>query len=471
MKRELPAEYLLPSGGLQRAQKSAVSRLAPEQRGERQFVRVPMPFVVEHEGQTVRGHDLSIDGFALENPLVDAAVGEVARFRLRLLFKGYELTFNVEAHAVSEDHEGHPRTFRITEMDEAQREVLRKTIRAFLSGQLVTFEGLLLPSDTQTERQRRNREEEVLDKPEGETGTGLWQRYARFAAIGAGAVLLFGFIATSLFQRIAVTESRFATLTAPRIEIRAPSSGRLGMHGLAAGMTVAREQALVRVIDADLQAELAMAAAEQDRIALRLTVSMEDPAATKAGEVSGSPRGGLPIPVERLRAFEPAELAALDPVPGRADLELSRIHLAALEHRERANHLVSPCECEIAWSVPEGEWVKAGERVFSLIRTDPQLMSIVALVHMSEIGEIQPHDEAYVELPQTGELVAARVLAVRLDPDRGPRAGFPAWVAQDQSLASVELVPSRPLPVQLVGVPMNVYFTSWPVLARMPGAG
>ncbi|MEZ5826097.1 MAG: PilZ domain-containing protein [Geminicoccaceae bacterium] len=471
MNRELPAEYLLPSGSVPARQKSAVSRLAPEKRGERQFVRVPMPFVVEHDGQTVRGHDLSIDGFALEEPLRNSPLGETLHCRLRLLFKGYELTFNVKAHSVSDDHEGHPRTFQISEMDEAQREVLRKTIRAYLSGQLVTFEGLLLPSDAQTERQRRAREEELEEKPEPETEIAPWKRYARYAAIGVGAAVLFGFLATSLFQRIAVTESRFAALTAPRIEIRAPASGRLGGQGLSAGMTVDRDQELARVIDANLQAELAMAAAEHDRISLRLAAIGDDGTGTGAGTAVGSPRGGIAIPVERLRSDEPVELAALGSVASRADLELSRIRLAALEHRERANRLFSPCACEISWSVPEGEWVEKGERIFSLIRTDPQMMSVIALVHMSDIDEIEPHDEAYVELPQTGELVAARVLAVRLDPDRGPRAGFPAWVAQDQSLASVELVPSQPLPSHLVGVPMKVYFTSWPTLTRFVGGG
>ncbi|MEZ5838470.1 MAG: PilZ domain-containing protein [Geminicoccaceae bacterium] len=469
MKREIPAEYLLPPRqSVPQKQRSPISRIVPEQRGERQFVRVPMPFVVEHDGRTISGRDLSLDGFAIVEPLVAAVTGETLDCRLRLMFKGYELTFNVECHVVSGGQDGKPQTFQITSMDEAQREVLRKTIRAFLSGQLITFEGLLLPSDAQTERQRRQRVEDLEEEEEQRDEAVPWKRHARYAAIGLGALVMFSFLVTSLFQRLAVTESRFAALTAPRIDIRAPSEGRLAAHDLTAGTMVQPDQRLSEVIDATLQADVALAAAEYRRMGMTVAAASTD-GAGPVDRVIASPRGAGGVSLAQLRAPEPVELASTVPTASHADLEVSRIRLAALEHRQQANRLFSPCDCEVTWAVPGGEWVEKGEQIFTLIRTEPSMMSVVALVHMSDVASIEPHDEAYLQLPQTGEMVEARVLSVRLDPDRGPRSGFPAWVAQDQSLASVELVPSKPLPAGLVGVPMKVYFTSWPTLTRMTG--
>ncbi|MEZ5836729.1 MAG: hypothetical protein R3D03_13500 [Geminicoccaceae bacterium] len=95
-----------------------------------------------------------------------AVTGETLDCRLRLMFKGYELTFNVECHVVSwgtgrqaADLPDHPRWT-------GPGEVLRKTIRAFLSGQLITFEGIASSSDAQTERQRRQRVENLEEEEE-----------------------------------------------------------------------------------------------------------------------------------------------------------------------------------------------------------------------------------------------------------------------------------------------------------------
>ena len=469
MRRELPADKLLPESFAVAARaETPVSRLEPERRSERQFVRVPLPFELDIEGSTVNGVDLSLDGLAVAEPVAVDQADEPIDCRLRLLFKGCELTFQLQVKPVDLGLRGRVNKFQITWMEEAQREVLRKTIRAFLAGQLMTFEGLLLPADAQTERQRREHQEALERQENSNEPKSVWQRYARYGMLGAGATLLFVFLFASIFQRVAVVESHFAALTAPRIEIRAPASGRLAAHGLSSGMLVERDRHLTSIIDADLSSELEIARAEQSLLEGRLALASSGQQPSTVG--LASPRGGV-----RLALPESVANASIPGQVGQAaghlteEVELGRIRVAALEQRSAANELHSPCGCEIVWAVSDGEWVEKGERVFSLIRADSNALSVEALVHMSDIQEIRPHDEVYIELPHTGELIAGRVLAIRLDPDRGPRAGFPPWVAQDQSLASVEIVPSQAIPTSQLGVPLRVLFTSWPNLAAFLG--
>ncbi|WP_446914738.1 hypothetical protein, partial [Klebsiella pneumoniae] len=85
-------------------------------------------------------------------------------------------------------------------------------------------------------------------------------------------------------------------------------------------------------------------------------------------------------------------------------------------------------------------------------------------VHMSDIDNIEPHQLAYIALPNASEPIAARVRTVSLDVERQPRAGFPKWVRQQQNVASVLLVPEEPLPATAVGLPVDVRFSEAPVL-------
>ena len=465
--------------GLTTEKRNATSSLEPENRGERQFVRVPLPFEVEMSGQTLQGRDLSLDGFALaEVPPLEHVTG-VIDARLRLLFKGCELTFQAEAKPVEDQSGNYGTAFQIMAMDDAQREVLRKTIRAYLAGQLITFEGLLLPSDVQTERQRQQRENEE-DEADA-AAASPWQRATRYGLLACGSLLLFGFLAASVYQRLTIIESRYAAVTAPRIDIRAPASGRLDAHEFRAGTNVERGQILTRVFDADLEAEIALLEGERR---LLLGDSAVQVASSNGLRRGATPWGSLSLPIPPNKATlaatqvehssnEEGSASAQDQHNTMAEqsrwAELSNIRLAALRYRETANKLYANCNCEVFWSVPEGEWVEKGELVFSLVSTEEDDLTIEALVHMKNIHRIEPLDEAYLVMPQTGELIAARVLAVRLDPDRGPRAGFPSWVARDESLASVELVPSEPLPTHLIGVPTKVIFSAWPGLTHFVG--
>jgi hypothetical protein len=136
--------------------------------------------------------------------------------------------------------------------------------------------------------------------------------------------------------------------------------------------------------------------------------------------------------------------------------------LTALEHRLRSNRLYAPCACTVFWAAPGGDWVHKGDRLFTLVRSDPADLLVEALVPLRSISKIAQHYTAFVELPHSGELIEARVALIALDSERRPRAGFPRWAQEQQSLASVLLRPSQALPDDMIGVPLKVVFTRAP---------
>jgi hypothetical protein len=230
--------------------------LAPEQRNERQFVRVKLPLEVEHRGTTYSGFDISLGGFSVfGHPAVPDDAAE--DFIIRLLFRGYALAVNVKAIPVRQVQDGDLSGFRIVEIEEDQLEALRRILRAYLGGQLVTLEGLLETADGQTTR--------AADASAADQGAlsarARWRQRTWHGAIALATCALLITVATSLFQRFAVTEAAFASVTAPKLEVRSPVTGELGDHRLSPGDPVSRDQLLVEVRDRELELDLKLARA------------------------------------------------------------------------------------------------------------------------------------------------------------------------------------------------------------------
>jgi hypothetical protein len=195
--------------------------LAPERRSERQFVRVNLPLEVEHHGTTYRGFDISLSGFSVVgHPAIDDGV--VDDFVLRLLFRGYALTVNVRATSVRLVAEHDLSGFRIVAIEDDQLEVLRKILRAYLGGQLVTLEGLLVAADSQTARRS---DSDAKTRFSAAAGSARWRRGGWYLGIAGMTCALMLVLAASLFERLAVVEASFAAVTAPKLEIRAPTDG------------------------------------------------------------------------------------------------------------------------------------------------------------------------------------------------------------------------------------------------------
>ncbi|MGI9435002.1 MAG: hypothetical protein ACR2Q4_09280 [Geminicoccaceae bacterium] len=418
------------------------AELAAERRSERQFVRVQLPIEVAHRGAAYPGVDISLTGFscvgspAIEDDIVDS-------FVLHLLFHGYRLSIAVKAQRVRQIDTQDLSAFQIVEIDDAQTEVLRKVLRAHLSGQLITVDGVLASSDSQTARQAART---AGDTANGTlSGKALWRRRVWLCGIAFGTCALVVVLLASLFERFAVVESTFAAITAPRLDIRAPADGEVRAHDIRPGDWLMRDQPLTQILDRHLDADLELARA-------RLVVAQQllNSAVTRQGNAL------LSTLLDRRLSVRPQSISL------QASAGLEQAELNALELRAQANHLYTPCACSVSWAAPTGTWVEKGELLFTLIRTESRELRIEALVPLHAIDRITQDQVAFIMLPNASQLFEARVEHITMDPLRQPRTGLPRWLREDRSQASVLLHLDHTLPSNLIGRPLQVVFSDWP---------
>ncbi|WP_419307849.1 HlyD family efflux transporter periplasmic adaptor subunit [Chromohalobacter israelensis] len=449
-----------PSGD---AAHDASAQINHERRDERRHVRLDVPFEVRFpSGSTLTGHDLSLGGFSVysDEPL---PLDSVISVSLLLTAGAAELIVPVNARMLrdqkTEDGKKHELAFEITRIERRHRELLRRIIRAHLSGQHASVEDLITSEDPQTPRKRRT---------SGKTQPAAKRRkpWGRYTALLLGIVVLAAVIAATTYRNFLLIEPDFAAVTAPRIDIRAPGSGILAQHEFEAGDRVERDQQLVRVKNSELETDLILAKASlnydkqlienlKDRIASPGTDQVYIPSDDSGA--NGSPADFESVSPEvarvRINQFETA-----------TDYQSSRID--AFQARMSQNVIFSPCDCLVAWarSSSGGTYINQSERIMTLTQTGENDIMVEALVHMDDIDRIEPHQTAYIALPNASEPIQAQVRTVSLDVERQPRAGFPKWVRQQQNVASVLLVPEEPLPASTVGVPVDVRFSEAPVV-------
>ncbi|TDX32958.1 HlyD family secretion protein [Modicisalibacter xianhensis] len=438
-------------------------QLNHERRDERRHVRIDAPFQVKLEdGRSLPGHDLSLGGFSIhsDKPFEE---GRVASMSLLLMAGSAELIVPVTARALRNQSErkgnSHEIAFEIVKIDQRHRELLRRVIRSHLSGRYAAIEDLIEREDPQTPRKRNTRaaaaQTSKTKKP--------WGRYSLLILAGLTLVAV---AAATAYRNFMLIEPSFAAVTAPRVDIRAPGPGILAEHDLQAGDKVKRDQKLTEVNNSDLQTQLILAKASytyNQQLIENMREAIEAPGDSNVTmPESTSPSGGEPSSYEsvspevaraRIEQFETAR-----------DFESSRID--ALEARVAANTIYSPCDCQVAWALSSagGTWINESERIMTLLRTGPNDVMAEALVHMSDIARIEPHQKAYIALPNASEPIEATVRTIALDVESQPRAGFPKWVRQQQNVASVLLVPEEPLPASAVGVPVDVRFSEVPLV-------
>ncbi|MEC9483308.1 MAG: alginate biosynthesis protein Alg44 [Halomonas sp.] len=438
--------------------------LSHERRDERQHVRIDAPFQVKlDDGRTLPGNDLSLGGFSIHSDQPFES-GKVASMSLLIMAGAAELIVPVTARALRNQPErkgnSQETAFEIVKIDQRHRELLRRIIRSHLSGRYAAIEDLVEKEDPQTPRKRRSRA--VAAQPAAKRKKP-WGRYTLLLLAGLTLVAV---AAATAYRNFMLIEPSFAAVTAPRIDIRAPGPGILEEHNLQAGDRVERDQKLTEVNNSDLQTQLILAKASYTYNQQLIENMKESIAAPGDQEVimpeSVTPSGGEPSSYE---SVSPAVAKArIEQFETARDFESSRID--ALEARVAANTIYSPCDCQVAWALSSagGTWINESERIMTLLRTGPNDIMAEALVHMSDIARIEPHQKAYIALPNASEPIEATVRTIALDVESQPRAGFPKWVRQQQNVASVLLVPEEPLPASAVGVPVDVRFSEVPLV-------
>lgn len=431
--------------------------LQHERRDERGYIRVALAFRVAlaDSDTELTGNDVSVGGFSVQSERAFEP-GERISASLLMAAGTFEINVALKAkclHATPmASGKGYDVSFEITEIEPHQRESLRQIIRSGLSGRSPNIDGLMASEDPQTPRKRQT----TKQAPPSRSPKPIGRYILLFLAIG----LLVLVSAATAYRNFILIEPSFAAVTAPRIDIRAPSPGVLGEHSFTAGDKVERDQLLTHVVNSELGSDLILAEAAlnyNNRLIENLQEHLEDNNLEVSLANSAQPASGDTMTFETVSPdIARARIEQFEMV---RDYESSRI--VALNAREASNEIYSPCDCTVAWALSSaaGVYINESERIMTLVRTDEGDVMIEALVHMDDISRIEPNQQAYVTLANTSQPIRARVRNVALDIELQPRAGFPSWVRQQQNVASVLLVPEEPLPAGSVGQPVDVRFT------------
>jgi hypothetical protein len=335
---------------------------------------------------------------------------------------------------------------RITKLHENARESMRRVIRYYQSGRLPTPDEILAAESEETP---------ISDAPAPESVAPRRRRQV-LALVVSGAVLA-GVIAAasvSIYNRVFVIRSEFATITAPKLDVLAAATGRLIVDAPAAGQSVVRDQLLYTIQSPELDSELALLDAQIEAI-------KGVPAADVVKESNNSS-------VKFLSAGDTSE--GVSARSNEAQLQLIIGQRKALELRREELSDFSACDCTVAWTAENGSWIKKGEPVAVLARTSNEAMRIEALVKLKNIDGLTPGATAYFRDPKSRKLEEAVVERVSLDPERQPRYGFPDWMRQDPTLGSVTLALNSPVSPEWIGLPIEVMFVRPIGLSRGGGS-
>lgn len=434
--------------------------LLHERRDERRHVRVQVPFRVLCEHGKYDGRDFSVSGFAVRGRLNDEG-REPQSLHMVFAFRGFRLHLPMTAqlrHTTRSDG-GIVSGFEIVAMEDEERALLRRLLSAHLSGTLVSLDGVLSSTDGQVARRARQNPNVIADPSSVARRHG---RNTRVAAIVLSTVLVCGLAGLSVYDSLFVIRSPFAATTAARIDVHAPGEGRFSGAGLTPGATLSRDQPLGEIRNVELSADLAVSRATlgyNEKLIAALTEALDKGGSREATETinrslgQDGEDGGLNL-IQILTVEK-----RLDQL--RAQTNLQRAKVAALETRVRENTLYSPCDCIVHWARGgAGEaWVETGEKVYSLVPRDERELLVEAQIPMDAVPRLSKTQRASLYSPDTGQTVWGRVIDLNVEGSRRPRAGFPRWVREDLSKATLLIAPESPITGVGVGTPVEVTFS------------
>ena len=431
------------------------SGVVSEKRAERQFVRINLPMEVRAAEKTFKGRDFSLDGFSFDGRVDGQEPGDEGEFELRILFRGYTLNIDVKGGLVRYDERLGFSSYRIVSVGEDQLDIMRRLIRAYLSGQLVTFDGFILSNDMQT-RRARSAPQGNVNKPTWRTQLRVWRRRLTNLTVVGMALMAVAVLLLAVIERWAVTEASIAATTAPQITLRAPQAGRISAHDWLTDDQIFRDDFILAIDDATLSAEIGLS-----RQALSAPGGAQIPSLQEQRGLAGIGRLALPDPLIKRDAILRSGAFG-------AGGEYERIRLAALELIAAENRFHAPCDCQIASIRRPGDWVESGEIVAVLAETHPARLRVDAIVEQKLAAQLQRGDRALGVL--TGEQhsiladankdvdpwIGLTVEAVSVGLPGDQRLGMPSL---SHGFVHVSLHADEPLPANAIGRPLTVRFS------------
>lgn len=194
---------------------------------QRQHPRYRLPMKCLHAGTQVQVIDLSVGGIGVRSGAFNAVPGHIVALTLAFPFSGYELTLPVQAE-VRYVNEEHGRVgLRFVNVSPRQHNLLRFVLDAYLSGEVVEAGDVLDVVSRRNEGKTREVPQRPTPRGVKENVLHYGRNFAGYGAIAAVTLLLVGFIASGIFQKLYIIPAQSALITADLVTVPAPSSGQL----------------------------------------------------------------------------------------------------------------------------------------------------------------------------------------------------------------------------------------------------
>jgi alginate biosynthesis protein Alg44 len=201
-------------------------QIVHESEVHRQHLRLKIPVQAEVDGVRYQVDDWSAGGFGVESVMTSRQPGEHFPVKLIFPFEDFEMSMRFDARMVYRDQDHGRFGCAFLGLSQAQSQVFRYLIDAYLSGEVMSAGDLLqLRARDDTAAARL----EALYAPVAETELrgGRLKRYAAWIAFGlagAGLLILVGWgIEEHYLRGVSVS----AVVEAPLLQVRAPIAGRL----------------------------------------------------------------------------------------------------------------------------------------------------------------------------------------------------------------------------------------------------
>ncbi len=434
---------------------------------------VHLPFYAVHDLVLYEGISFSLEEMLVyATPVMPDAspppptlpIGRIVPILLRVELHGFVFEVKLRAKVSARDRRASDRTMTLSYCDlaPAHREALRRIMRSYHTGLVASPAEVLETADDPTFATASGPGSGAGVHPQGAaSGTTARRRWNRLSLAASVLVIVasFGYVGVALYDKIAFLPAAFATVTAPRIDLRAAEMGQLDSQLRAAGVQVARDAPLYRISVATLEAahaEIGARIATLEAATLEAVTAQPLAQPLKLARLDTGPDIGPDIGPD---TDAPASAPETAPAPSSAlELSLLQGQIKALDLRRAALRGYAPCDCSVQWFQEDGAWVTAGEVVATLARSTPEALRIEALVKLEAAGGLFAGQRALVSQPGSARQFAARIERVSLSPEQQPRVGFPDWLRNEPTLASVLLLPEdgTVLGPGDIGQPFNV---------------
>jgi len=190
---------------------------------QRQHARLRVPAYVKIEGRRLEVRELSVGGVGLPRSDVRLHVGQRVRLSLDIPFDDFALSFDLAGEVRHPGAGERGPGLLFVDLSRRQVSMLQHLINSYLCGQLVRVGDLfdIAGRDAFVGKRKQTADDEQQVR-------GVRSRLRRiigYATIGVASIALFGFIATSLMQRIFVTEAAGALSSRSAAIVRSPAGG------------------------------------------------------------------------------------------------------------------------------------------------------------------------------------------------------------------------------------------------------